>query len=364
MVLSKRLRETLLRTGPLLLIAFACLLSGDAFAAKSGAAALTGATLMKSASVVGPLGINPFLAIAGFGAFATFTDWTPPAGMEPLAEPWVWVVFLILGAFLQFGRSTKLTKPIAEALGTGESLIAVVATALVMYPHLTGGVAAQADLLSGGLMIAVGTTAVMALIIMRTALDIIIWLSPFPFVDAAFQILKAILTVGLVALAVAFPTVAVVINVLLLIATAMLLRWALRTARFGVTIASDLTIGRFKAPLPLPRDEVVKTDLGPFTAFALDVSGVAKRTKGTLELKADRWFFEHDGDERPLGDGNKSALTSGFLGAELKTAGGTVLLPPRYKHLIEQISTSTHAQLHEKPSLLQARRPQPQATAL
>lgn len=346
----------------------------EAVAAPGSARAAPVNDLVRSAALIGPLGINPFLALAGLG-FAATLGWQPPAGFEPFTHPVVWIGLLALGLILQFGRSTKLTKPVAEMLGTSEAFVAVATVVMIMVPHFAERTTTiqEAGVASGLFMITVGLAVVSVLLIMRLALDILIWLSPIPFVDFLFQIAKLGITIGLVVLAVLAPWVALVLSTLLIIATALGLRWAIRTARFGLTLVWDLSIGRFGARLPLPRDQVVKDDLGPFDVFVLEVEGLKKKSAARLDLRAGRWFIEQPralGTDKsiPLGDADKAKVTPGFLGTELSLPHGTILLPPRYRHLTEELTKATGAELGRTPSLLSGhrvalRQPQAQSSA-
>ncbi len=312
-------------------------------AAKSGAA---GAAIIKSTSLVGPLGICPLLALGALGVAAASGAWGPPEGLEFIAHPVAIVVLLLLGALIQFGRSSKFTKPIAEALGTGESLIGVLAVGLLIVPHFSTPAWATAGLADGALMLTAGLMSVTAVIVLRTSLDVMTWLTPIPFVDAILQVLKALVTVGFVLLAVFFPKIAIALNLALLVATFLLLRWAVRTTRYGLNIAWDLTFGRFSRDTELPRDEVVPEDLGPFKVFALDVEGVKRRTEGVLHLDAGRWFLDLPRlGKGPrtirMGEGEKGGLKRTLEGAELKLAGGTVLLPPRYNPILDALVADT-----------------------
>lgn len=350
-VSAHRLPRALLALGLVLLMV--AVLGPEAWAAKAAAAgaATAAAGLVKSASMIGPLGISPFLALAAFGVAAALGIWELPPGLEILGHAAMFIALALLGLLLQFGRSTKLTKPLAELLGTGESLFGVAAVVLLMAPHMTATAepVAKAGIGAGILMLAAGLSALVAIVIMRTALDVLIWLSPIPFVDGLFQLAKLVLTLALVGLAVVFPAAAVVINLVLLVATAFLVRWALRTARFGATVAYDLTLGRLRGKVAMPRDPVVATDLGPFVVFALDVPDVRRRTRGSLEMDAGRWFLTvprklGKDRRRPLGDEHQATLTKTWMGLELSLPGTRVLLPSRYKHLYDEVLKETRIQ--------------------
>jgi hypothetical protein len=130
------------------------------------------------------------------------------------------------------------------------------------------------------------------------------------------------------------------------------LKWAARTMRYGLALFYDLTFGRLQDRLALPRDAIVGDDLGPFSAFAMNVDGVPGRTYGLLELHAGRWFhsvpkFFGSPQMIPLGDAAKALLTPGWFGTTLAWPGVTVLLPPRYRHLVDHLAAKTGAKVTE-----------------
>jgi hypothetical protein len=205
----------------------------------------------------------------------------------------------------------------------------------------------------GALFILAATSAIAALLVLRTALDVMIWLSPFPFVDAGFQALKLGVTGVLLGAAILLPAVALVLNLLILAATFVFVRWAIRSARFGLTIVYDLTLGRRRIPA-LPRDPVAEGDLGPFTCFALEAPGLPRRAPAALELRAGRWFLVGAGPggprsaDTPLGDGDEATVTPTWAGVELSVGEAVVLLPPRYRRLLDELRRETRAELGER----------------
>lgn len=338
-----------------LALPWALLVANEVLAARTGArpdAASSMQSLLKTAAVVGPLGITPLMALAGIGVAAQLHLWEPPGGLTGLAHPLVWGLLLCLGLLIQFGRSTKITKPVAELLGTGESVLAVVAVALALWPQGPTSAAWVNEAGVGttllGMMLFSSTLAV--IIVFRTALDFLTWLSPFPFLDFLFQSAKLTLTAGLLLLAVFAPWVAAVANLLLVVLSLILLSWAVRLARFGWLVLRDLTWGRLGPRTQLPRDPTMEDDLGPFVVFAMEVPRVKKRVRCTLHLDAGRWSIEVPRrwgkvERLPLGDGEASELCARLLGLELRSAGGVVLLPSRYRHLMNDIAVYSRAKV-------------------
>lgn len=302
------------------------------------------ATLTQTLAMIGPLGLNPFMALASFGLAHGLGLYTLPPDLAGLGHPVAIVVFGGIAAFLHFGRSTKLTKPFAEAAGLGESAVAIAVAVALALDTLTVTGPAEAGVLSTSLMLAAALSSVISLLVVRTALDILIWISPIPFVDAIFQLIKAGLTLTLVACAILAPSFAVVLNAVILVGAFLVARWALRTARFGLVVLGDLTWRRSDRPA-LPRDATVPTDLGPMRCFTIAVGGQPKRAERSIELRAGRWFLVEDEASVPLGDARFCQLSPVWTGTELHIGEHVLLLPPRYRHLTPELVSMGAASL-------------------
>lgn len=121
------------------------------------------------------------------------------------------------------------------------------------------------------------TLALMVMMTVRYAFDVIIWLSPFPFVDFAFESLKKLLSLGFLALYFASPTAASVLGLLILLPALFLYGWALRILSFAFRIVLRPVLARL---LPELRTEVTEDTTPP--AAALAVRGLRRRTPGKL----------------------------------------------------------------------------------
>lgn len=300
-------------------------------------------------AMAGPVGLNPALAIALFGLAVFFGAVPPVPGLEPLFHPAAAFAFLGVGVLLHVGRSAKLSKPFAEAAGLFESLLGVIVTGLLVWPSAhPSGPAMEAGLGTALLIVTASVLGVLSMIVLRTAFDLLIWVTPVPFVDAVFQVLKAVVTLGLVALAIFAPVAAIILNVVILLGTTLALRWAVRAARYGLTVAYDLTLGVMDAAKELPTDPVAEGDVGPLLVFADHIPGIKRRAQGSLECNAGWWivtFPRTFGEPRTLslGEAEKAELSSAWNGTTLSTPAGSVLLPPRYRHLQEPLARRTKA---------------------
>jgi len=304
-----------------------------------------------STAVVAPLGINPLIALGALGFAAHGGHWKTPQGLEPLSSPWVWGTLLFLGLVLKFGRSFKLTKPIAEFIGTSESVLGLISIALVAWPvtesvvstHLQAGLATQVGLLTFGLL------AYSVVCALRIAFDILIWISPFPLVDAAFQAAKLVVTVGLVLLAIFFPWLAFFLNLAIIFVSLLAIRWALRLTQFAAILIRDL-IWRSKRVTELPREDAgsAPRDFGPLFIFNANHPDWPKRSQLFLWCTNGHWLVGAKPDleaARALQASKETILTRGLLGFTLHVQGQELLIPLRFEPLMGEIAQHSGVRL-------------------
>jgi hypothetical protein len=307
--------------------------------------------LLVSATMIAPVGINPFVALSAFGLATYLELWQLPPTLSLLAHPAAWMSMLCLGLLLTFGRSSKITKPLAELLGSGESLLALIAVALAVVPMFAGtgesaAPVARAGVVQGLLLVSAAALTVSVVLVVRTSFDILIWLSPFPVVDLLFQIAKLAITAVLVALALFAPIVALVVNLLVVIACLFVLRWSLRATRFGLLLVWDLSLGRLWALSALPRVEQPLPRIGPLKAFVIEGEGLATRQQVTLFFEEGLWSLcargSADGaNTRALSTQDQCALRRRLLGLELILPEHRLLLPPRYARFRRELEALT-----------------------
>ncbi len=332
--------------------AIACfvLFVGSQVAARRASGAFVESSL-QALAILGPLGLSPFISLGVLGAL-THLGVMAPAGLGLFAHPLVFLGSLMLGVGFLTGRSAKLSKPLVELLGIGESVFVVgVAFVVLLQPFFqaapprAGGLAAATGLV-------LGMALVLAVVVVRTSLDIITWLTPIPTVDAWFQGLKILIAMGFIWAASASSMAAILLNLGLLLLCSFFLGWAVRTLRFGVTAGWDVSqrmLGRLTTRTSLPRDEVMPSDIGPLVAFAQDLEGLKRRSPIELELKAGRWFANESRRSpkkpaRPLGDDCQALFLKSWTGTQLCLPGGRVFLPARYNHLIDELAVETKAE--------------------
>lgn len=312
----------------LVVLALGLLVAGTALAA----AGETPPSLVELSALLAPLGISPFLALAAIG-YASRGGWLDlPPGVELLAEPSIFGVLLGLGLVLELGKSSKLTRPLAEGVGTSESVVAVVAAFLLFAAELSApsGPATQAST-AGAVLFGLAAVVTVSLVLaLRVLFDVLIWLSPIPFIDFTFELAKTALTFGLVALAAWMPTAALVAFAAVLLLAVLSLQRAVRAGRMALTVLWDNTLGRMG---PVEAAQL------PVVAFADRIPGTAKHAQGYVAFEEGTWRFIPVAGGRArrgivvLGADEGCRIHRRWAGFIIDFPRGRVLLPPRYGRL-------------------------------
>jgi hypothetical protein len=183
------------------------------------------------------------------------------------ANGWLFGLLVVLALITGLANSGKLEGAIGklariiEDVGGGLAYLFVAGRAL----GFTGGLPESATVASStpfdstALVLTVTAAAALsAMIVVRFALDVIIWLNPVPFIDAIFEGCKAIFSLGLLAIYVINPLVAAIIGALLLVPCLLLLPWALRLLGFAHGIVLRPTLARI---VPSLRPRLVEAPL-------------------------------------------------------------------------------------------------------
>ncbi|MEM1026384.1 MAG: hypothetical protein AAGD10_14215 [Myxococcota bacterium] len=191
--------------------------------------------LLEVVALLVPLGVSPLLGLAALGFLAQNELLQLPPGLAWLHPGWVWASLAVLGLSLHLGKSSKLTRPLAETLGTGESLLALLAAFSAVYAHPSVGALASEAAFGSSLVSATAVALMLGTVLMlRAAFDLLIWLSPVPLIDGLFELAKAVLTLVLALLAVLAPAWALGFFALSLLFALLMARWMVRTLKRGI----------------------------------------------------------------------------------------------------------------------------------
>jgi hypothetical protein len=278
--------------------------------------ALTAATgLMQHLSVaewmgpMAPIALSPFFGITCLSAVAmTDADWIAPGNPmlganSPLRNPWVFFVFAGLTLLTSVPRLTKVSKPFAQAvdqLETWSGIITMVVLKMLLsqssssVDHTTETVmpvvqlgmwSVTVDVL---MMIAAGLN-ILVITTVRFFFEVLIWLTPFPFLDAVFELTNKATCAALVTLYAWNPTVALVINLILFTLALAVFGWVFRREVFFRTLVID----RLRASIsrPQPGSQLIVFPVRPVGAIKSRERCVLERNAANgWTLTSHRWL--------------------------------------------------------------------------
>lgn len=164
------------------------------------------------------------------------------------ASWWLFALFVLLAALAAIVNSGKLQGAfgkfahVAESIAAGLAYVLVAATALVsgaspsaaaLEPRiLTASIVPAIEPTAFALVVAAGL-ALAAMMIVRLAFDLLIWLNPIPFVDMFFQALKTGFSVVFMVIYAWSPFAAALCAAIILVPCLVLLPWAMRLLSFA-----------------------------------------------------------------------------------------------------------------------------------
>jgi hypothetical protein len=292
------------------------LLAGVAVAQASGAAlAPTGGTVQSLLAPLPGMAASPSLTASAVTAIALACDSSSIQGVlgnlcrapviarvrERASLPlligisiFTAICFLANTGKLQ-GLLGKLLKLVETVAGLAAYLVLAQATAAGAGSTTTAPVAAVSMMgtldLAGALPLAVALAAgLAAMMLVRLAIDIVVWLSPLPFVDLLLETAERGLALAFLALMLLSPTAAAVLAVIVLVLALLAARWAARTLDFIARVVLQPLVARlFDSPPPELVDDHLAARFPQMTgpavaaeAMALRVAGLPARARGAL----------------------------------------------------------------------------------
>ncbi len=198
-----------------------------------------------------PLAMSPFFGITILCGMTqlpegwAFADWLSNnylLGTNPvLNHPATFWIFLLLTIITSVPRFTKVTKPIAQALDWVESYAGLITSLVILGLGLiivesaesspTIEQVAEAGILAWTLnafLLVAATVNFLVVKSVRFLFEMLIWISPIPFVDACFEITNKAICLALLMLYATSPTLAFFVNVLVFVVCLFVMNWAKR----------------------------------------------------------------------------------------------------------------------------------------
>ena len=168
------------------------------------------------------------------------------------ASPGLLAALIALSVITYLANTGKIRGLVGKLIRAGED-----SSVVVTYVLLAASVLARADApapapaqmgllaapekLAAGLALALG---LVALVVVRLAFDLLVWLSPFPLVDFIFESLKLVISALWLGLYLLFPAAAAVAALVALLIALLALGWSLRVLHFAWTIVFAAMLAR------------------------------------------------------------------------------------------------------------------------
>lgn len=203
-----------------------------------------------------PIALSPFFGLTALSGIATYgPEWLQQrsglfAESSMLNSPMLFWTMLMLSILTSLPRLSKVSKPLALA---AENLEAYSAIIILIAVRMLAGAGPAADssqevasntfsnvVLSAGvvsvsidvLMSAVAALNVLVINGVKLFCEFVIWLVPFPTIDALVELVNKALCAALLSLYCFSPTAATAVNLLVLIACALIFGWTYRRLRY------------------------------------------------------------------------------------------------------------------------------------
>lgn len=251
-----------------------------------------------------PVALSPFFGIMCLSALSLFgAGWMAPGNPllgagSPLHNPLVLVVFAVLTGLTTIPRMTKVSKPFAQAMDQLETWAGVITMILlrVLVSGPTAPAQAVAVVHAGGfsasgevlLTLAAGLNVVVISAV-RFFFEILVWLTPVPFLDAVFDLANKSTCVVLMAIYAWDPAVALIINISLFCLCAVVFAWVRRREVFYRTLVFD----RLRTLIKRPRlpDSLIVFPEQSIGAIPRRARCRFRRSRpGTWILTCERWL--------------------------------------------------------------------------
>lgn len=323
--------------------------------------------ITQSINLVTGAATNPLLVVGGLGAWCWLDTPSEQRAQLPWhQQPWYWGPLLAIALLYLLGTLVGMVVPggnkFTEAARTLEGNLQPLYTLPVLLPliydrfgggtgslqHLLAWIippaqASAGEVASGLPLLPVAMALVFALIygavwLTTLAVNALVLLSPFPFIDALIRAAHLTYVALLIALSIISPWLGLLLALPLLILALIVSGWCFRLSVFATVVATDLLFFWRKKPA-----------IAPLLAFAARrLEGAPARTCGRLRRDAGQLVFHYRPwlilPKRSIRiDDSAVLIERGVLYPRLRACGQgdtvtRIALPPRYRGQEEAIA--------------------------
>lgn len=273
-----------------------------------------------------PVALSPFFGITLLSALAIMgPEWMPTnqflESSRILNNVWLLAIFAALTVMTSLPRLTKVSKPVAVALDRVETYGTIITLIVIRFfatpsdatldlstPEVTlaGTTLIHAGIVSFSADVLLSIAMIINIIVVNSVkffFEFLVWLTPIPLVDALFETANKSFCAALMGLYAFSPTLATILNLIILTACAIALRWISRRVNFYRTMLFDPILGWCfgSTQSDLPKELVVYPN-NTFEAFAPRARLRFRVSDDHWQVVQDRMFFTSVEHRIPRGD--------------------------------------------------------------
>ncbi len=269
----------------------------------------TNYSFIESFSFLGPMAISPFWTLFLTSAASCFGIGNEYIATNPVLGNWVvLVVSVALVGITTLPNLMKVSKPIGLAAKFLENKAGYIVYAIIIIspylinPEISGemGVVSFGFLdipASAVLMIALAIPYFIVVMTFRYFLEILIFLSPIPLLDAFFEFVKKTTSFLLVIIYFFFPTFGFILSVIIFILSFIFYRKAKKVTKYFQYIYVKPIISRlFDKEQTLIASKVPSTVKKMLTNASFCLKCVTRKKIGKLPSKSVCWFIKNNED--------------------------------------------------------------------
>lgn len=266
-------------------------------------------SFIESFSFLGPMAISPFWTLFITSAASCFGLGNEYIATNPVLGNWVvlFVSFVLVG-ITTLPNLMKVSKPIGLAAKFLENKAGYIVYAIIIIsPYLINPeISGEMGVVSFGfldipatafLMIALAIPYFIVVMTFRYFLEILIFLSPIPLLDAFFEFVKKTTSFLLVIIYFFFPTFGFVLSVFIFILSFIFYRKAKKVTKYFQYIYVKPIVARlFDKEQTLIASKVPSAVKKMLTNAAFCLKCVTRKKTGKLPSKSVCWFIKNDED--------------------------------------------------------------------
>ncbi|MEM8680995.1 MAG: hypothetical protein AAGF97_16750, partial [Planctomycetota bacterium] len=217
-----------------------------------------------------PVAISPFFGITCLSGIAILGDDYLAAdhylrGTPGLRNPIVFLTFLTLTVLTSLPRLSKVSKPFAQAadqMETYSTLIILLVVRLMAGLNEAGppsdevAIVYRAGFIDFSFEMMLMLATVINLLVINSVrffFEMLVWITPVPFIDALFESANKACCAGLAAIYAFSPTLATLINLLILAACLVIFQWVRRREIYYRTLLIDFCYSWRDPREPIPK---------------------------------------------------------------------------------------------------------------